>query len=492
MPSLDALLFAINNTTNRFFGAALADQIIQAPTNYSSKSPLLRTNPKFSFPDEWVLEHSRGPVDIAVFAVAHCHAPDVLAQIARHDRRLAVLKALVYNANLRPVDAAIACERVEPTHRRELERLHRQTVHNAAPPVEPVEPVVPAAPVPEILTLRRTIEKVQAGLADVSLFATLLAEEVSYNRHEALSDYLLATYVGADRAIYWASIEATPAEVLAFYRPTCQKEALTTLFATLASASTTRALVPAELVQLAIDLDVELPSHPRRHEKPHPMLEDQVVDMLITHPGWLQFLTLHPISDDQFATILEREYTSNTRDLAALLHGSRERLVALLTYLDNPTIEVRGLTDYEWGFAVQCLTTADDELITTMVHHSLLSGLRPYVEGRLRLADEKATPLLPTLSRALEIYEMNPAAFAGVQNVLTVSSPALPEEYVSAIIDHIPDIAYRMLENTARAAYVYSRLLSSGATEGEVLDHVDDLKDRSLNDVVSLLTDLSN
>lgn len=476
MPQADqALLFGINHTTNRYYGAALADEL---------GDQLTHASPKFFFPPDWVLEKSQGPANIAEFAVKYCDCPDTLGTIARRERRIGVTKALAENKHLRDADYAIMLDRIrDESHRREIARTRRGVVGAPA-----YEAAVIAAAGP---TLDQVMSQVVSGECDYNPLDRLFETEAGQNQHGAVSRYLAASYIYAKDSEFWATSTHSPSAALALYPVAEQAVILSDLISSLDSCNEQCAPLGLDMVELLIACGL-VGKVPSNSYAPRYIFSEEAADVLLGEPGWISFLRRQLLSEAQFERMLEVSYAATLkREFFSHLHGSRERLVKFLETMSNAA-DSKYWVGGDLDSVLACISDPNDPLIFEMVQRASEYEIRRYVEGFCKVGPSKQASL-PTLEQLLVLYEQSPESFEHMGYALTQNSyayngsTALDEAYVDMLIDNVPGLALSLLGSPKYGDQLYARLMGLGVTEEQVVDAFRDAKNLSLKSVIAAL-----
>lgn len=476
--SQTALVFGLNNTTNRFHAATLADQLGPACLNQ-------KTHPKVSFPSDWVLEKSKGTVELARYAVKYCNDPDVLGQIARKDRRLAVMKSLAGNRHLTFADYTTMLERADFSHYYDIESA-RDRLRLDDPVPEP-PPLIVAEPVVEPLTLKDVLGQIQIGTATSALLGTLLEEEAASGKLVAIAAYLKLTFVSLDNEELWRGVPYTALEALALYSPANQTSALANLVNCLYAATEQRELISLEVAQLFVERAV--PTNGGVSYGPtHEIFTQEAVEYLLDYPAWGEILTHQTLSEEQFLRLLTAPLRP-WRELFAHLHGSESRLVALVEFMQTLQDPPK-FFDSEWNAALSCVADVESPLLTAMLTYSDETTLRHFIEGRFELTVNRQKVIIePTIEQVLDLYARDPGCITGLHYQLrdTAVTGKLSKGYRQALLLRVPSVAYSCLEYSQCSEHIYEQLTATGAPEDEVLAAVDTLREASLESVIATL-----
>jgi hypothetical protein len=476
VPQADqALLFGINHTDNRFFGAALADEL---------GDQLVHAKPKFFFPPDWVLERAQGSAGVAEFAVTYCDCPDTLGTIARRERRIGVTKVLAENKHLRDADYAIMLDRIrDESHRREIARTRRGVV--GAPAYEAAV-IVAAGP-----TLDQVMGQVASGECDHNPLDRLFETEAEQNQHGAVARYIAASYVYAKDSEVWATSTYSPSAALALYPVQEQAAVLSDLISSLDSCNEQCAPLGLDMVELLIACGLVVKG-PSNSYAPRYIFSEEAADVLLEVPGWVSFLRRQLLSEAQFERMLEVSYEATLkREFFSHLHGSRERLVKFLEHMSTAT-DSKYWIGGDLDSALACISDSDDPLTFEMVQRSSEYEIRRYVEGSCKVGPSRQVTL-PTLEQLLALYEQSPESFEHVGYALTQNSYAyndrapLDETYVDMLIDNVPGLALSLLGSPKYGDQLYARLMGLGVTEEQVVDAFRDAKNLSLKSVIAAL-----
>jgi hypothetical protein len=244
-------LFGLNHTTNRYYGASLADQL---------GNSCWRAKPKFFFPPDWVAEKSRGPAEVAVFAVTYCDDPETLGAIARRDKRIGVLKALAGNKHLTRDDYAFMVGRVRDTEHRDAIESTRRRLHLDETAIARVE-FEALTPVPsERARFDRTIAAIDGGGNAAGLLGALFEDEARHVKHCAVDMYFKETYIASTNDELWSQSRRSPVEVLRLYTGAAQAEVLTGFVKVLDPSKAPASLLGLDLVEVLVEHGITPPA----------------------------------------------------------------------------------------------------------------------------------------------------------------------------------------------------------------------------------------
>lgn len=478
----DTLIFGINNTTNRYYGASLADQL---DGEYLAKW----TQPQFFFPLDWVLEHSKGPVDEAAYAVRYCDDSETLAAIARRERRLAVMKALASNPCLRADSFDDVIARTGDEHHRILHYLRTNAVDNAAVHQSPEEEIA------ELLAAERTydtgvnssryvtvLERV-AGLSGIcpTLADQLLRREAALGKFAYASGYLEHYYVNpSEQRKTFSMVTLSPEEIVGLHNPSAQDALLSALLRNLEYAEEQIQPIDLGVVRAMATSIVDPPDTLDYDYAAREIFCSEGVDILIEVPGWHVFLERQIMSNDQFARLVESVDYEHVNALFSQLKGNREKLIALLAKVDKVSSY-----DDDASNALECLSGPDDELLATILDLSDDVTISNYIKGEYLVGANKET-LLPALSEipalVAKLVAEYPDAFDGFSYYIRYnrSSVNVSDEYIATLIECIPGLAFELRGDKTYSSDIYQMLMATGVREDDLLEAFSDANKMSL------------
>ena len=487
--SKQVLKFGLTHSDNRYHAAILADEL---------GSAMCAVTPAVSFPSDWVLEKSRGSVDIAIFAVTNCDDPAILSEISRKDRRHTVLKALCANRAFPETAYQALIARSTYAHQQELTAAYNDAR------------VVP-------LTLE---EKIEEFLNDP---ATLYNNESEYHRKDhmvvvqkfAAHDHtvvdrlirkeaersdscaLALTYLqhyyarAAKYAKTWDLLTLTPSELIGLYSKAPRTKLLEKLLQCVVSTSPLHALIDEDiaplLAELAAPSNVSLFNSQR-----HDIFTAEATDLLVQHPRWAGVLSVQEISDEQFLTILSAASADDMTTLTILLGTSRVRLAAYLEKLTSCE-PARLLRDSDWSTFTLCHGPQDPpQELLSLVPYSSQESIISFLKGELVYPETETRVLpeiddLPLVLNYLTISTSTARLFVNAFN-----AGYLPGDYIDSLVDLTPGLAYVALDNTIASRHVYEVLMATGATLDEAIAALDAAKEQPLLDIAAALRDEIN
>jgi hypothetical protein len=473
--------FAINHTENKYYGAALADQL--------SGSALTQCSPKFFFPADWVAEKARGHVEIASFAVKYCDDSATLAAISRRDKRLAVMKALAKNSHLLDEDYAVMLERAGARDfSYEVAQSRRGVVTAAAAAAAAAAPPVVAPVVIPVLRLGEVFNKINEGASGPELLVTLLQEECARGESAAIESYLQDTYVleGPTSGV-WAQAPTTPVAALAAYGDG-MKRVLSRFLGILDKAESQRTPLGLDIVTLLVESNTT-PDNLRNKRLPREMFVSEAVDVLLNTEGWDAFLSRQILSEAQFAAYVAGGLKTSWRTPFLHLHGSHERLESVLSAMKEHEVRTT-IQSSEWSRALECISSVDDPLIFEIVLHGDDDVVSRYISGELTISREGLElAVTPSLENLMTLYRKDSDRFGNI--TYKVKHGKLPDEYRMILIENIPGLAWKVIDYDEIGDKIYQRLMALGLTEDQLVEHIDSLQSHSLSDVIASITEPS-
>lgn len=494
-PSTKALRFGLSNTDNSFEAAILADQLGENMT---------RALPKVGFPPDWVLERSRGPVDLAVYAVTYCNHVETLMAVARRDRRFRVIQALAANSYLPNSSYNEIIERVTPDQRRNIEGQRAINVVVTVPPNDSVEALLADPASYSHVDKRSTLTSAMARVTalskenpDVGTSFLLAAGEHEDTGPAVL--YLLERYSATTELCdVWAPVALSPREVVDLYVGAKKVELLKLFLRGLIVGESQKEPVGVDIVgELIATAPTARLFSPKTSGVKRHIYTPEAVSLLVNNPEWVALLEGQILSEDDLATLIATAPRGTGASIFALLEASRDRLAKLVERLEGPDVllaePVPEIFETHWQMALACLSDGDDELVRRLLVFANEGVVLNYMVGDYN--NEKGTKAWVSVMPHVEdvpglVGEFPKAAERLSGRFGTYRELELDRDYAHALIEYAPTLALVILDNPAYSKYIFEYLLSSGAGLEVILEYIDHNQALSLRDAKAALAAL--
>lgn len=499
----DFLVFALNNTDNSYQAAVLADRLEEEVT---------KATPKVALPLDWVQENAVGPVKRACFAAANCNDPATLEQIARRERRISVLQALVGNRHLPQYafDDVLANSGLTG---RALDVLRSIRDDATTPPDAPRDPSVFFWDDPanyawyhnDSVFVERMLQLRSVTATDPSAPTRVLEKEPGNNTTMYALSYLKSRYLGTEFDDVWAHVTRTPREILDDYEDT---DLLDDFLQALLYSTTSKELIDTDLAEaMTLTLEIELNGECFDSWCPPrdiftPAATAWLLDAAALETA-LALLSYQVLSDEQFTDLLHRRGAGPDVPsepyvaLFFMIDSKRHRLgelVALLTDV-GPRRAARVLNEDHWQEALRALTDPYDELLIQLLPFSTSNTVERYLSAEFILGGSvriyPLTAVVPPRHAIPAIVRKYRDQLKWASSTLHDSCDTPPEGYVEALIDLCPGLACDFMDHQYYGAYVYSRLTASGLDIDTVLTVFEKNQAKTLNSIIDVLTKMS-
>lgn len=490
-PINQALLFAINNTTNRYEAAALADRL---------GGDVVEAKPKVSFPPDWVLEYAKGPVARAVFAVTYCNDPGTLSEISASERRITVLGALAKNLYLPRVFYEAMLTRVTDGQRRDLETARIGAEDLVKTPRDRIAELLEdptmfqfgrhgrATSVSGFLNTLREYASTDPKAID----QVLLAE--ANNGHQLVSAFLQNYYASASSYDdVWECVTLSPRHVLDLYSEETRTTVLYDLVRTCTRQSTQRRPIDVDVAELLLTLSAPATYVNGRESLRH-LFTPEAISLLVVSVEWAPLLVLQYVDDAQFATLLSTLPPSPDTKLLYPIDNDRARLELVLDALLGSLGPARPiLTARDLDRVMGCFDDPDDVLITKLLTISDADIAFSYVSGNYNITgpNEERIRVLPRKELVANIVKDYPEISDKWRRLATpVKENRYPLEYTHTLLDLIPGLYFTLLNEPAFTGYFYERLGATGADSTQIVEQLEVSSGLTFSDLCETLQHL--
>jgi hypothetical protein len=330
-----------------------------------------RIKTKVGLHPQWVIDHTKGPIANAIFAVNNCTEAAALAEVARRDRRVTLAEALLQNDHL--PDAAYQELEDEYPH---LWRYFRRDDDNQveeAVELEDEAPEADEAP-PEHLRVPEKFaadgfrifkvddpffylpRRVPAGVgpADVD---DLIAKAMEVNTVATLKTIIHDYYGPAgitlangvrstDEYPLWDLMSTHPTQLLAALEPHERAQVLSGMIEGLRQARRVQR-APSHIwdrrfVQTLIDADIDPDDRAEvgsRYPAPCNLLSPQALRLVLANPAWHVLAQMHKPNSHDMKLILKNLDRDHLGVYETLDNCSREMIATILAYKGPGAIE---------------------------------------------------------------------------------------------------------------------------------------------------------
>jgi hypothetical protein len=432
---------------------------------------------------QWVRAQIGAAAATSIFAVTNCHDADALDDFARQETRVTVLRAIIANECIRPDTLDFCNDRLDfgapPARPRPdfHEALGDHEPH-ALPNYEPVE-VPEAQQVPAALSrpgftalnpdspLGEIPREVLFLSRPAPAIATLLARALALNNVETIAAFVCGYYGpslhGGKSIKFWNAFASNPLDLLEALPNRYQRYILELLLEEREDDSWAKPLNQWDARLIALMVDTKATCSPNWSPRDGEVFltPDATTQVIATSRLW-PLLYLAPLTPETLPAVFESvrgDVRANLID--NLLRDSTPELMSAALLYDGPGSVRAELGENSFNSIASLLASPDDPATLVAASMAEYDELITYLLVGEDFNDKGANGDFPVPAQVPEIVafalaNINIEIFA--EEVRNTRISTMTNEYVRALMDHMPCAWETLLTNSKTSAFVIERI----------------------------------